>query len=473
MKNYLLWLTPICFLFTILISCHKQAEVQVSTPDFITQAKQWTSMHLQNKSDTAGSDGQAFKPANRILRWDKLKKETSGNTLSLWIPVNYPQTKFITVNIDPHRLFNTNYLQQLHLWQDSLKAFHAELVTRFPDSNYIYGQNKFSGIVLVRDWQDHYLQELKYEKDGKTSKRMDKEPATPARNLPANNMDEICFYSYGYNYANMTRADEIWYWEIELGCISFFGGGGGDSGPSYSTYGSTISIAADTYGGGSAPNSVDDMPYIPNQTIVHGDNIIGNIRDYDKCFDNIPGADHHYTITLCVDQPIPNQRDPWGFQFGAGSGSTDFVSAGHTFLVLTDQRTNKKITRNIGFYPSNGASPISPVDQGQLNNDAAHDYNISLTIDVTSSQFSTILEFISHGNDQGYNYDLNSNNCTTFAVRALASGGINLPITAGAWPNGGGYDPGDLGEDIRSMQLPANMTRSTDLKAHPNTGTCL
>jgi hypothetical protein len=67
--------------------------------------------------------------------------------------------------------------------------------------------------------------------------------------------------------------------------------------------------------------------------------------------------------------------------------------------------------------------------------------------------FFTVLDFISHGNDPGYNYDLNSNNCASFAVRALRSTGINLPFNPGTWPNDGGFNPGDLGEGIRSMSL--------------------
>ena len=83
-----------------------------------------------------------------------------------------------------------------------------------------------------------------------------------------------------------------------------------------------------------------------------------------------------------------------------------------------------------------------------------------------------LLDFISHGNDPGYNYDLNSNNCSSFAIRALRSAGINLPFTMGTWPNGGGYNPGDLGEDIRSMSLSAGMTKSTEQISHPNWGIC-
>ena len=70
-------------------------------------------------------------------------------------------------------------------------------------------------------------------------------------------------------------------------------------------------------------------------------------------------------------------------------------------------------------------------------------------------------------------YNLNSNNCTTFALDAMDAGGVSIPSTVGTWAfNGQGLDPGDLGEDIRGMQLGSNMTRSTVGSGHPNVGTC-
>jgi hypothetical protein len=91
---------------------------------------------------------------------------------------------------------------------------------------------------------------------------------------------------------------------------------------------------------------------------------------------------------------------------------------------------------------------------------------------MTNSQFFSVINFISQGNNTGYNYNLNSNNCTTFSINALGSAGINIPATNASWLGGSGYDPGDLGEDIRTMSLPSNMTRSTNSSSHPNVGSC-
>ena len=148
------------------------------------------------------------------------------------------------------------------------------------------------------------------------------------------------------------------------------------------------------------------------------------------------------------------------------------MSVGHTFLIFSESGFNGTITRNIGFYPKNGVNPLQPISQGQLNNDANTDYNISLTITLTNSQFFQMMEFLSHGNDPGYNYDLNSNNCTNFALNTLGAAGVALPATRGTWLNGEGFNPGDLGEDIRTMQLAPNMSRNTTYNDHPNIGNC-
>lgn len=203
-----------------------------------------------------------------------------------------------------------------------------------------------------------------------------------------------------------------------------------------------------------------------------GPNVIGNIGDYNNCFDNVPGADHKYTITICVDQPSAASRSAWGYSQAGSSGSASGgnpVDVGHTFLILKEVAPQKTITRNVGFYPVGNVSPLDPTDAGQLNNNEAHYYDVALTVTVTSSQFTNAINYI---NNFSALYDLNDNNCTSFALGAMAAAGINISTTSGSWPGGGGKDPGDLGEDIRTMTLSSNMARSSKYTAHPNVGSC-
>lgn len=204
-----------------------------------------------------------------------------------------------------------------------------------------------------------------------------------------------------------------------------------------------------------------------------GPNAIGNIGDYNHCFDNVPGTDHKYTITICVDQPAASSRSSWAYSPGGSSGSASGgtpVDVGHTFLILTEVTPQKTITRNVGFYPYSGVSPVDPVDVGQLNNNEAHFYDVAVTATITSSQFFSALNFINGYSSKSY--DLNNNNCTNFALGAMTAAGVNILATTGSWIGGSGKNPGDLGEDLRIMPLSSNMTRKTKYTSHSNRGNC-
>lgn len=209
--------------------------------------------------------------------------------------------------------------------------------------------------------------------------------------------------------------------------------------------------------------------------LFSGHSTIGDIQDYFKCFTLVAGTSHKYKVTICVDQPTPGTRTAWNLSsYGVHNSSSGAnpVNVGHTFLILTEVAPTGTITRNVGFYPKNSVSPNSPTDQGELNNNEQHPYNISLTINVNSSQFFNILNFISQVKQSDQNYDLNNYNCSSFSIRALLAGDTYLPSTIGKWPGGSGNNPGDLGEDIRSMLLKSNMTRITKERDHPNEGNC-
>lgn len=200
----------------------------------------------------------------------------------------------------------------------------------------------------------------------------------------------------------------------------------------------------------------------------HGPNVVANIRDYMKCFSNVAGQGHTYSVKLCVDQPTPGTRDAWGW---TTQNNGVPINVGHTFLIFTETKPDgSTISRNIGFYPSAAVYPGNQSANGELDDNSAHGYNISLDISVDNSSFTTMLNSIINRADVTYN--LSTNNCTTFALNTLSAAGVNINATTGSWAGGAGKNPGDLGEDIRGMNLPANMTRSTSAAAHPNSGTC-
>lgn len=241
--------------------------------------------------------------------------------------------------------------------------------------------------------------------------------------------------------------------------------------PSYQ-YSYTPTQPYNTGGGGSSGSNYTYTTLIsPPPDGKH----IGDITDYLKCFTNSAGSTNTYTVTICVDQPIAGSREPWALS-GDGSvnssSGTNPINVGHTFLILTETTPTGTISRNVGFYPTDAVKPAAPVSQGQLINNDDQPYDISLTVSMTNSQFYNILSFVSQGNNTGYSYDLNNNNCTSFALHALSAGSIILRSSVGSWAGGGGNNPGDLGEDIRAMTLEPNMTRNTTNTSHPNLGTC-
>jgi len=270
-----------------------------------------------------------------------------------------------------------------------------------------------------------------------------------------------CTTIYGYNYSSDDPSD-TYSWSESGGCEYTF-------------------LPEEPSGPAPSPKDLSTIfkrsPLLaPVLIIAPPTNIIANIQEYVKCFSNYGGSDHSYQVMVCVDQPEPGTRNAWNLSSSGAAGSsfgTNPIDAGHVFLVLSENFSGYSIVRNVGFYPTTKVFPWSSSAQGQLNNDDGHGYNISLTVTVDNGQFFNILNYISQGNNAGYLYDLNTNNCTSFALHALQAGNVSLPATVGSWPDGGfGYDPGDLGEDIRKLPLSSNMTRNTTYNDHPNKYTC-
>jgi hypothetical protein len=392
------------------------------------------------------------------------------------VPLNYERKIWLKSNLDPARLYYLDNIARLLIYKGKDQEWHEEIISSFPDSNWLAGDKKsYSGIVTVEDWMGNLLNEYKYEKgivrkfiapeNLKQAQSTEAVNGTPAGATKPDLFLQVCYTVQEYNYAVDDPSNGI-YTTTTLGCDTYFFADIGSVGgaPSGSNYGAVA-------GGGGGGAGISPAS---NFKILNGNNIIANIQVYNECFTNIGGNNNSFQVTVCVDQPNPGSRVPWNFSNANNSSSSgNPVDVGHSFLIMKQSTPNGTVTRNVGFYPKTRVVPTSPSDQGQLNDDEVHYYNISLTINVTNSQFFNILNFINQGNNTGYQYNLNSNNCTTFVLHALYAGGIYLPWTTGNWPLGSGNDPGDLGEDIRTMSLSSNMSRNLFESYHPNQGSCL
>jgi surface antigen len=404
---------------------------------------------------------------SRTVLWGKASIIQNGNSSVVIVPVQYLNNFEVESNFAGSGLYAINDLVKLCVYSDKLGQLHSEMLSFFPDSN--YRPNKpFNGIVFVDDWKGSPITKYKFERSG-TVLKWNGDNTTPDQSgIQAESTQketagvvETCSTIYGYNYAE-NDPEDTYYWSESGGCTYSVDQSYADVG---GTNGST-GIGIGTVGSKFAINTV------PTIFINEGDDIIANIVDYFKCFTNIGGTNHIFTALVCVDQPYPGTRECWGWSWNGLTTTGNPVDAGHAFLVLSENSPSGVITRNVGFYPASLVIPGSPIAQGQLNNDARHSYDISLSITINSEQFFTILDYIERGNNTGFNYNLNTNNCTTFVINALSQADIYLPSTIGNWTVGSGNDPGDLGEDIRNMTLSSNMVRNTVSNFHPNIGTC-
>ena len=194
-----------------------------------------------------------------------------------------------------------------------------------------------------------------------------------------------------------------------------------------------------------SPSNTDDKyvvyrtnSYIHNEmriVIAGPANVITNLKDYLKCFNLALGA----TFTIYVDQPIANSSDSWTLT------SDNTPDPGHTFIAIQQG----DIRRVFGYYPRNNVNPVtSPSDPSAFGNDQGHKFDVAVSIPINASQLQTIIN--SSVNSSTSTYNLNSFNCTDFAIKIGNLAGLNLPNSYGTWPGGGGSNPGQLGQKYKS-----------------------
>lgn len=175
------------------------------------------------------------------------------------------------------------------------------------------------------------------------------------------------------------------------------------------------------------------------------------IKDLKNRLDCIFGAvsndpSYKYSATLYVDQPVDGTRDIMKKEFSVER------RPGHTYFGLEryDSYTKQTVQTIMGFYvESELKAATGIVTTGAWGDDGGTSYDVALNIDLTPSQFKEIkykLEYYATPN-----YNLVTNNCSSFAHRLL-SPYINLPAGTGAiGPLGTGVNPADLGQDLREL----------------------
>jgi len=196
-------------------------------------------------------------------------------------------------------------------------------------------------------------------------------------------------------------------------------------------------------------DSTNDIDSLDDIAIVDGpDNPITDLTGFFECFDVTQDA----VVTVYVSDPDPGTGEAWEMTW-------DGPFVGHTFISIS-QGSNTSV---FGFYPQGDEVGLSnPNDTSSLGEDGGDPFSASISTTITGSQLQQIINFSINFNS---NYDLNTYNCTDFAIEAGNIGGLNLPSSDGNWPGGGGSNPGTLGEHIRSLNPPSNSNISINTSA--------
>jgi hypothetical protein len=435
----------------LLITCEKQYPA-TGNSSLIRDARQYFSENVINSGPPNPYNYRAG--IAKTVRWEQATIIALSIGKAVIIPVNYQTQMYVRSSFDGNHYFNLNNLTELLIYRDSMQSYHAQLITTLPDSSFLVNPaGPFFGFRFVEDWQGNTI--AKYLYAGNKPIRKYTAPGIETDVIITN-----CSTIDGYNYSPGSGADPV-EWSESGGCTD-----------SYFPDGSALPNGADyasfNPGGGGGGGTGSTTTINPAQMIIYsGNDPITNVAQYIGCFTN-NGGTSGYMITLYVDQPVPGSRTP--YTFGSGSQNGIF-NVGHVFLVFQQNGSTGAIIRTMGFYPKSWVTPVNPTDPGSLNNDQDHIFDISLSMTISGQQFMEILNTFALGNT--VNYNLNTNNCTSWAINALSAGGINIQTNTGVWPLGSGDDPGDLGEDIRSMTLAPNMSRNTNSGNSPlNSGTC-
>lgn len=307
---------------------------------------------------------------------------------------------FIEDKDEVYKVFNINYTTKNADFDNNNKQFNL-YETGSEYSGYITIQNSKNKVVYSGKYENGIQSSLhKYDEGENKTKRM------------------VC--SYYVTVGNITNCSS-WTWYP-------------DYGPGDLPYGYMPGISGPMHIW--SRNTILNLPQNSLKIL--------NRTEYLKSFNLSKGGLLH----IYVDQPIKNGSATY-------SGTILDPNVGHTFIALEQDGH----VRVLGFYPTDGVNPFtSPSALPAYINDSAHPYDVKISFPMSSTQLSNVIS-----NINGYStlYNLNTNNCTDFAQQISSAGGLNLPNTNGSWPGGGGSNPGNLGQDIRNMQLPSNAVRNT------------
>ncbi|WP_298738361.1 hypothetical protein [uncultured Chitinophaga sp.] len=388
--------------------------------------------------------------------WQHAAVKQAGGREVVVVPLVFKQDLTIRSNGDSVAL-SLQSLTKLLLYKKASDQIVSELVTTIPDKAFLSNKDaatRFTGMVWIEAWNGSAIGGNRYAADGSiTGFELGAERWEDSLLKEADFEEQWCYVDFFY------CVDASGYVTCRYNFSQAYRCGGGSV-----PYGQLPGGLYPVYGSGGGNGSVGSMPQ-PDATIGIGlntvilaapDKPIVDPYQYKRCFNR--DSRNTYKIILYVDQPKAGTRA----LVSDDDGNTDLKSVkndsknfGHTWITFEEKRPNGAIVRrSLGFWPSTDVDLRSHAAPGILNDDGGRDYDVSLEIGLRKDAFFDLLDDCSLGNLERYN--LNINNCTGWAIDKLYNNvSISLPKTIASWGlgRGEGPTPGNLGEDIRQLDL--------------------
>jgi len=238
----------------------------------------------------------------------------------------------------------------------------------------------------------------------------------------------IPFYSYWLNFNSMISQTDL---------------NEGDGGGGSWIFGGNI---------GTGGSGITNNPQYINIDYERTENLVAiDIKKYIQCFNNIPDVGATCSIKILTDLPVDKDANVF-FNWEDGS-------PGHTFLQITKVNGNQSAQQNIGFYPNKAwknALTTAP-DDGKFVNNAMHEFNASLSMNLTPEQLKSTLIHMQYLANF-IKYDIDDYNCTDFAMEVFnyKRGGNQLTIPKYDLPGGtapnGSSTPQGLYQKLNKMK---------------------
>jgi len=111
---------------------------------------------------------------NKQALWERASLKLISTGQSVKIPLDFGHV-YWQVNSKSKALMPFSSLNYLFMYKDTSQNIHSEVVTLIPDSSWLYGnRDRYTGKIVVRDWNGKLIKVLKYNASNKKAEKRDR-----------------------------------------------------------------------------------------------------------------------------------------------------------------------------------------------------------------------------------------------------------------------------------------------------------